>query len=292
MDYRRLALLIDHGTAIEDREEHSAKETRLPNVESIVEGEPLDPTSPVPLYAQLTARLSSYIAGLGEKGVGYRFPSENECIKLFRVSRPTVRQAISKLQAQGLVRKERGRGTFICEPRLIHDISHVFEDDMQAVRRKVGFSLIEHGFVTPTPSLLATFGDDTKRLYRVLRLRSIAGRVLGFEERFFPERFEQFLTPKVLMESNVFAILRLCTKADAIKAINAVNAIRLDAREAELTGVPEGSTALTRDTTYFVENNTPVMFGIVTFLADRYQLRFQSTIELQSAKGAEESEDD
>src|SRR5690606_32168270 len=107
----------------------------LEGIEKIIISDPLNPASPVPLYAQLATRLSAYIASLGEHGAGRLFPSENDCIRMFHVSRPTVRQAISELMAQGLVRKERGRGTFICEPRLNHDISHVFEDDMRAARR-------------------------------------------------------------------------------------------------------------------------------------------------------------
>lgn len=244
-------------------------------------GEPLDPTSPTPLYAQLATRASAYIESLGESGAGRMFPSENECIRLFKVSRPTVRQAISELEAKGLVRKERGRGVFICEPRLVHDISHVFEDDMQAARRQVEFKLLEHGFVLSPPSVLEKFGENTKRLYRVQRLRSTGGSVMGIEERYFPEQFEKFLTPQVLGKSDAFAILRLCTAADEVTSVNEVRSIELDARDAELTGVPEGSLALTRETTYYVKDRVPVMYGVVTFLADRYQLRFQTTIDLR-----------
>lgn len=274
----------DHVASIDD----PGAAPRLAGGESIDAGEPLDPNSPIPLYAQLAARASAYIASLGEKGVGRVFPSENECIRLFRVSRPTVRQAISELEAQGLVRKERGRGVFICEPRLVHDISHVFEDDMQAARRKVEFKLIEHGYVSSPKSVLAKFGKDTNRLYRVQRLRATAGRVLGIEVRFFPERFERFLTPQVLGTSDVFAILRLCTKADEVTSVNVVHSIQLGARDAALTGVPEGSMALGRETMYYVENKVPVMYGMVTFLADRYELRFQSTIDLRG-RGAQKT---
>src|SRR5690554_2690056 len=101
MDHGRASVLIDPDIAIEnEREAHIAKGPKLLSLERIVDGEPLDPSSPVPLYAQLAARLTSYITGLGPDGVGQMFPSENECIKIFKVSRPTVRQAVSKLHAQ------------------------------------------------------------------------------------------------------------------------------------------------------------------------------------------------
>lgn len=290
MDNGTTAYFIDQNNKIPENnvKTSSDKGQHLVDLERIIDEQPLEPSSPVPLYAQLAERLSAYITSLGPDGAGTLFPSESECINLFKVSRPTVRQAISKLNAQGLVRKERGRGTFICDPQVVHDISHIFEEDMQAAHRKVEFKLLEHGFVTPTPTLLDIFGNETQRLYRVLRLRSIAGRVLGIEERFFPERFKSFLTPKILIEHNVFTILKLCTKTQAITGVNAIRAIKLDARAAQLTEATEGSAALTRETTYFVKNNVPVMYGIVTFLADRYQLRFKSTIDLSKSGKAQE----
>ncbi|MGB6009503.1 GntR family transcriptional regulator [Castellaniella sp.] len=265
----------------------AGEEQRLAGVERIIESDPLNPSSPVPLYAQLATRLSAYITSLGEQGVGRLFPSENECIRMFGVSRPTVRQAITELMAQGLVRKERGRGTFICEPRMVHDIAHIFEDDMRAVHRTVEFNLLEHGEVPVPPALLPIFGSGTERLYRFLRLRSVAGRVMGLEERFLLTQFKHSLTPKVLMESHVFSILKLCTQADAITSMNAVRAAALNAHDASLTGVQEGSTALIRETTYFIDKKAPVMYGVVTFLADLYQLRFQSTIELRTKQTEE-----
>ncbi len=258
------------------------EEQRLADIQRIIESDPLSPSSPVPLYAQLATRLSAYIASLGEQGVGRLLPSENECIRMFGVSRPTVRQAISELMAQGLVRKERGRGTFICEPRMVHDIGHIFEDDMRAARRTVEFSLLEHGEVSAPRALRSVFGSEIKHLYRFLRLRSIAGRVVGLEERFLPTRFKHFITPRVLMEDHVFSILRLCTQADEITTMNAVRAATLNEHDASLAGVQKDSMALIRETTYFIDKKTPVMYGVVTFLADLYQLRFQSTVELRA----------
>ncbi|MER1966098.1 GntR family transcriptional regulator [Castellaniella sp. GW247-6E4] len=266
-------------------QEHSSQPTSrvrpLDDFEKIFKPSTLSLSSPIPLYAQLAAHLSTYITSLGEYGIGCPLPSEKECIRIFDVSRPTVRQAIAELTAQGLVRKERGRGTFICEPRIVHDITHIFENDMRAAQKAVAFKLLEHGEVPVPPHLLSTFGDDAQRLYRVLRLRLVAGRVIGVEERFLPILFKRHLTQKVLMESNVFAILRLFTRADKIASDNAVRSVILDTGQAALIGAPERSAALIRETTYFTDKNTPVMYGVVTFLADLYQLRFQSTIELR-----------
>ncbi len=55
--------------------------------------------------------LEKLISGQLDQGV--KLPTENELARLFRVSRPTVRQALSRLQADGLVVSRKGSGNYI-----------------------------------------------------------------------------------------------------------------------------------------------------------------------------------
>ncbi|MCA4133203.1 FadR/GntR family transcriptional regulator [Arthrobacter sp. M4] len=52
----------------------------------------------------------------GEIQPGEKLPSENTLISKFSVSRTVVRAAITRLQAEGLVETERGRGSFALTP--------------------------------------------------------------------------------------------------------------------------------------------------------------------------------
>lgn len=44
-----------------------------------------------------------------------RFPSEHQLVKRFRVSRPTVARALRDLQAEGLIQRRAGSGTYLCD---------------------------------------------------------------------------------------------------------------------------------------------------------------------------------
>jgi GntR family transcriptional regulator, phosphonate transport system regulatory protein len=58
-----------------------------------------------------------------EQGIlaaGGRLPGDNELAVRFGVNRHTVRRALSRLQAEGLVRSERGRGTFVVEDAIAY----------------------------------------------------------------------------------------------------------------------------------------------------------------------------
>jgi GntR family transcriptional regulator, N-acetylglucosamine utilization regulator len=76
----------------------------------------IDRTSPVPFYFQLRKLLEEQIVS-GRWAPGERLPAESAICKQFALSRTTVRQALAELESEGLVRKEKGRGTFIAEPR-------------------------------------------------------------------------------------------------------------------------------------------------------------------------------
>ncbi|MCZ7647868.1 MAG: GntR family transcriptional regulator [Planctomycetota bacterium] len=76
---------------------------------------PLDPASPVPLYHQLAALLRRQMED-ERWAPGRKLPSEHELCRAYRVTRPTVRQALEGLVREGRLVKRRGLGTFVASP--------------------------------------------------------------------------------------------------------------------------------------------------------------------------------
>lgn len=76
---------------------------------------PLDRSSPVPLWAQVLDDLRERLAS-GE--LTERFPTDRELVEDYGVSRQTVRDAVRRLREEGMVTRERGRGSFV-QPRTI-----------------------------------------------------------------------------------------------------------------------------------------------------------------------------
>ena len=79
--------------------------------------QPLDKTSHIPLYLQLTAQLIHMIEE-GELKPGDKIASERELSEILKVSRITSRLAIQELFKSGLIYREQGRGTFIAESKM------------------------------------------------------------------------------------------------------------------------------------------------------------------------------
>lgn len=58
----------------------------------------------------------------GDYATGSQLPSENALALRLEVSRPVVREAVSRLAAEGLVQVERGRGTFVRERKVVRQL--------------------------------------------------------------------------------------------------------------------------------------------------------------------------
>lgn len=73
-----------------------------------------------PLYQQIAEQIRSEIAG-GLYPLGGRLPPENDLAVRLGVSRPTVRQALDLLAREGRLTRVKGSGTFVTQPKLIHE---------------------------------------------------------------------------------------------------------------------------------------------------------------------------
>src|SRR5690606_12704122 len=80
-----------------------------------------DPRLPTPLYYQLQTILNTKIDN-GDWQPGDLIPTENELIKMYNVSRTTVREAINALVNEGKLEKRQGRGTTVCKPKIVETL--------------------------------------------------------------------------------------------------------------------------------------------------------------------------
>jgi GntR family phosphonate transport system transcriptional regulator len=80
-----------------------------------------DMASGVALWRQVADGIERGIAD-GQFAAGDRLPGEIEIAETYRVNRHTVRRALATLAERGLVRAERGSGTYVEAPRLAYPL--------------------------------------------------------------------------------------------------------------------------------------------------------------------------
>lgn len=81
----------------------------------------LDDNNSLPLYLQLKYTIKNLIDD-GEIQKGEKIPSEYELCKRYKVSRITVRNALSELEGEGYLVKKQGKGTFVTKPRIFRPL--------------------------------------------------------------------------------------------------------------------------------------------------------------------------
>ena len=91
--------------------------------------------SDVPLYVQLMEMLEDRIRSGGLRS-GDMVPSEAALVEEFKVSRITVRQALSNMEQRGLVYRRRGRGTFVSAPQVSQKLNREASTIIEALRSR------------------------------------------------------------------------------------------------------------------------------------------------------------
>src|SRR5207237_9066590 len=121
----------------------------------------LERTNPLPLYYQLKEVLKQQIRS-GHLAPHTAIPSEPELVANYHVSRATVRQALAELVHEGLLYRQHGKGTFVCEPRVQQTVSILtsFTEEMKRRGKRPGgillISELLRGFETTLPQLPVT----------------------------------------------------------------------------------------------------------------------------------------
>src|SRR5919106_4493212 len=88
--------------------------SRMTKFEPVLEEAPVRQRSAA---AEVQAQLQAHIEA-GQYRRNERLPSESELAKQFRVSRPVIREALTRLHALGLTASQTGKGTFVLSDRV------------------------------------------------------------------------------------------------------------------------------------------------------------------------------
>src|SRR5215471_6463142 len=111
-----------------------------------------DTASGVALWRQVADGIERGIAD-GLFAAGEKLPGETEIAETYRVNRHTVRRALAMLAERGLVRAERGSGTYVEAPRLAYPL-----------RSRTRFSeIVGAGGQEPRGQLIATVEEPGTR---------------------------------------------------------------------------------------------------------------------------------
>ncbi|MEV1132195.1 GntR family transcriptional regulator [Agromyces sp. NPDC049794] len=205
-------------------------------------------------------------------------PSERELVARFGVSRATVRQAVGRLEEEGLVYRAQGSGTFVADPATISKNLALtsFSEDMRLRRLTPDSRLLD---LTVTSAPVAVARDlavsPGAEVVHVRRLRLADGLPMCLEEVWLPAERIGDLDAAVVAGSLYEVLAERGLRPHHADQVIAATVV--DADQARLLGVAAFSPALRVDRITYDESGTAVERAESLYRADRYDFRITVT---------------
>lgn len=230
----------------------------------------LDSKSPIPLHIQLKEGIQSLI---NEGHYKEKIPSERELMDRYKISRSTVREAVSHLVREGILEKVHGKGTFISTKPIEEWLGNL--SSTTETIRNMGMNpdakLIEHGRVTPPQEIIETTGFQDA--YYIKRIRYADNQPLAIEIQYYPVEIGEKLAKFDIDKGTLFDILEQNLNIKLSEANQIITSSFLSKEDADLLGVPESTNVLNTERLLTDIDDNLIEYYIASFRADMYSFR-------------------
>jgi GntR family transcriptional regulator len=230
----------------------------------------IDPSSPVPLHAQVEQALIGSIAS-GVFSSGSRLPSEDALIERYAVSRTTIRTAIQSLVTGGLVEIRRGKGTFVTCPSITQELTELtgFVEDMQALGREASARVLDRGPGATSENI----ADQTSlqrgaAVARIQRVRLADAVPLSFDETYLQRELGEQIMADDLERQPIFSLLEQKYATPLIEAEYRLAAVAAHGTVARALGMEAGSPIFLIERTTYSANRRPVVYERLYYRGD------------------------
>jgi GntR family transcriptional regulator len=235
--------------------------------------EPLDKDSFIPMYFQIQSQLLKMIRSR-QLPAGEMLPGEEELSRIYGVSRMTSRQALQGLKNQGYAYRQKGRGTFVNQPRVEKDIAHLqgFSAEMRGLGLRPSSRILKLEIASPPPEIAVRLNMDAgSHGFHLHRVRSAEGIPVAIEEVWLP--YAQFpgIEKNNFVRHSLYETLREKYGVRIGAADEVIEAQPAGKHEADLLEIPLRSSLLVISRTLLTANESPVEAGLSLYRGDRYR---------------------
>ena len=188
--------------------------------------------------------------------VGSKMKSENELIKLFGVSRLTIRNVLNILENEGRILRSRGKATLILD-RLLHNKNRTEIKDF-SVTLNADYKLIDVEVVKN--NLMKKFKNSSS-LYYIKRLRRLKNNELYLISRaYIPfEIIGDKVNKKIFKDKNLLEVLINRFKVTISRSDQELSAVTLSNNDADLFKITKGYPAILNTWNMYDKSNKLVL---------------------------------
>jgi GntR family transcriptional regulator len=234
----------------------------------------LERSNPLPLYYQLKEVLKQQIEA-GHLAPHTAIPSEPELVAQYHVSRATVRQALTELVHEGLLYRQHGRGTFVCEPRVQQNLSELtsFSEELRRRGKRPGGLLLVSELVRGSSTVRGQLRlTDEEQVIRLERLRTANETPIAYEIDYlpYPRAGGVYQRAKETAEGSLYTLMT----SEGLHPYIAEQTLKADvasARESELLRISRQECGLRLICTTFDETGAPIAYTEAFYPGSQYE---------------------
>ena len=232
-----------------------------------------------PLYIQLKHDLSQQM-DLGRLKPGQLIPSERSLCEKYRISRTTVRQALSEMINAGLLSRKQGKGTFVTERKVNQGLVRFvnFERTVLELGLKPSTQVFDNE-VIPVDIQMAKILDVplTSQILKLTLLGKGDATPLVLYESYFPVRFGQGMAKEAARlekEGTPFSTYDLYERVGSVtprSVVQTFEAITADDRLTAIMKVRKGGPIFMITSIFQTADQRPLEFRTALYRGDRYK---------------------
>lgn len=234
--------------------------------------QPIDKSSSIPYYLQLSEILQREIGEQRSPREVYQLPSENELAAQHGITRATVRRALDVLERDGWIYREKGKGSFAAVRRVEHELTQLVSttEDMRRRGWVLTTRLVSQEKIPAPPRVAHALElPDGALCYRLCRLRVVGGEPISIQIPYLPAALcphleENDLTRSLYQLLETRYGLRLWTGHETLRARCALP------HEEKLLEVPKCTPVMYMERVTYAVTGQAVEYLEAVWRGDRY----------------------
>lgn len=238
----------------------------------MLEQNKLDKSVPIPLYYQLKTLLLEEIKS-NAYPVDSMIPTEKEISEMFKISRTTVRQAITELVREGWLYRVKSKGTFVAQRKIKQDFIRrleSFNEQIERTGRRPGTELLALEVVEMPERAAEAFGVvPGEKVVYLHRKRSADDEPLVTVETYLPYPKCAFLMQHNMAKESMYNVLAEREETRICRVSRILEAVAANAQDARLLNIRTGKPVHLFHTVGYNQHDEPIEFSIARYRGDR-----------------------
>jgi GntR family transcriptional regulator len=226
----------------------------------------------IPLYYQIETILRRKILS-GELQPLTPIPTEDALAQEFDVSRITIRQALGLLEKDGLVIRQRGKGTFVSEGVKAYESAKLTGsmEDLILMGVQTSTKILDFSWSEAPQSVKERLGlGADSQVLRIEKIRIVDEKPFSYVVNYLPKKIGEKIHAQDVTAKPTLMVLEENLDIRPDQAEQTIEATIADAHVAPLLDIRVGDPLLKVERTVFDVKNRPVECVFVLYRADKY----------------------